>query len=208
MIASRQNSWRLLRFPRQIQISSNKTSFNLCNQFSRSFCSDRGKNNDEISQEDGTPEVDNNLPATVAIPEVWPHLPLLATKRNPVFPRFMKILEVSNPMLIDLIRRKVKLNQPYVGVFMKKDSENDSEVVQKVDDVYGVGTFAQIQELQDLGDKIRLVVVAHRRIRITGQILEELVPEKSGKFCFGFYVKLSPRVCQLKLSYDHSLSDI
>lgn len=35
------------------------------------------------------------LPATVAVPEVWPHLPVIATRRNPVFPRFMKIIEVS-----------------------------------------------------------------------------------------------------------------
>lgn len=178
LVASRQSSLRFTRIPQRIQFS-NKTSFNLCNQFSRSFCSKN--DNDEIPPEEMAPEMDNNLPATVAIPEVWPHLPLLATKRNPVFPRFMKILEVQNPMLIDLIRRKVKLNQPYVGVFMKKDAENEAEVVQKIEDVYGVGTFAQIQEMQDLGDKLRLVVVAHRRIKITGQILEELIPEKPGK---------------------------
>lgn len=35
-----------------------------------------------------------NLPTTVAIPEVWPYLPCIAVNRNPVFPRFMKILEV------------------------------------------------------------------------------------------------------------------
>lgn len=74
---------------------------------------------------------------------------------------------------------------------MKKDNENEAEVVQKVDDVYGVGTFAQIQELQDLGDKLRLVVVAHRRIKITGQILEELVPEKPGKF--------ASKICKLEI---------
>lgn len=82
-----------------------------------------------------------------------------------------------------MIRRKVKLNQPYVGVFMKKDNENESEVVEKLDEVYNVGTFAQIQELQDLGDKLRMVVVAHRRIKITGQILEDLIPTPKGK-CF------------------------
>lgn len=85
-------------------------------------------------------------------------------------------------MLIDLLRRKVKLNQPYIGIFMKKDSETDNEVVDKLDDIFKIGTFAQIQELQDLGDKLRMVVVAHRRIKITGQILEELVPTKKGKF--------------------------
>lgn len=194
LVARSQSSLRFTRIPQRILFPS-KVSYNLCNQFSRNFCSDRGKNdNDEIPPEEMAPEVDNNLPATVAIPEVWPHLPLLATKRNPVFPRFMKILEVQNPMLIDLIRRKVKLNQPYVGVFMKKDTENEAEVVQKIDDVYGTGTFAQIQELQDLGDKLRLVVVAHRRIKITGQILEELTPEKPGKFVFGDCLKFVSRV--------------
>lgn len=41
-----------------------------------------------------------NLPTTVAIPEVWPYLPCIAVNRNPVFPRFMKILEVKNVTLI------------------------------------------------------------------------------------------------------------
>lgn len=117
-----------------------------------------------------------HLPATVAIPEVWPHLPLIATRRNPVFPRFMKILEVSDPALIDLLRRKVKLNQPYAGIFMKRDEDNEKEVVDKLDEVYEMGTFAQIQEIQDMGDKLRLVVVAHRRIKITGQLYEDIEP--------------------------------
>lgn len=75
---------------------------------------------------------------------------------------------------MDLIRRKVRLNQPYVGVFLKKDEDNKSDLVQKLSDVYNIGTFAQIQEMQDLGDKLRLVVTAHRRIKIVGQILEDL----------------------------------
>ncbi|KAL9908821.1 lon protease homolog, mitochondrial isoform 4-T4 [Glossina fuscipes fuscipes] len=149
----------------------------------RRLCSNRNKRDEEeelIEQEPHEYIINKEpqLPATVAVPEVWPHLPLLAIRRNPVFPRFMKILEVTNPMLIDLLRRKVKLNQPYLGIFMKKDSETDNEVVDKLDDIFKIGTFAQIQELQDLGDKLRMVVVAHRRIKITGQILEELVPTK------------------------------
>lgn len=76
---------------------------------------------------------------------------------------------------MDLLRRKVKLNQPYVGVFLKK-TEGEEEIIHNLDDVYSVGTFAQIQELQDLGDKLRMVVVAHRRIKITGQIIENVKP--------------------------------
>lgn len=75
--------------------------------------------------------------------------------------------------MIELIRRKVKLNQPYCGIFLKKNAENEAEVVKNLDDVYHVGVFAQIHEMQDLGDRLRLVVMAHRRIKITGQILDD-----------------------------------
>ncbi|XP_055856781.1 lon protease homolog, mitochondrial isoform X2 [Episyrphus balteatus] len=171
-IATRQ----LIHKPSQTQFL-NHSSRNLTILCSKNFCSAK-KNDDEIDEANGyVVNKDPQLPATVAVPEVWPHVPLLATRRNPVFPRFMKILEVSNPMVIDLIRRKVRLNQPYVGVFMKKDSENENELVENLDDVYRFGTFAQIQELQDLGDKLRIVVVAHRRIRITGQMMEDLTQE-------------------------------
>lgn len=81
-------------------------------------------------------------------------------------------------MLIDLIRRKVKLNQPYAGIFLKKNDDNESEVVDKLSDLHEYGTFAQIQEMQDLGDKLRLVVIAHRRIKIVHQLLEDLSDTK------------------------------
>lgn len=114
-----------------------------------------------------------SLPATVVVPEVWPHLPLIAVNRNPVFPRFIKLIEITNPALIDLIRRKVKLNQPYVGVFLKTSEENESDVVNNLSEVYPIGTFAQIHEIQDLGDRLRLVVMAHRRIQLLGQIVDD-----------------------------------
>lgn len=70
------------------------------------------------------------------------------------------------------------MNQPYVGLFLKKDDENNHDVVAKLSDVYEIGTFAQIQEMQDLGDKLRLVVTAHRRIKITSQLIEDLEDEE------------------------------
>ena len=54
-------------------------------------------------------------------------------------------------------------------------------MVQSIDDVYSIGTFAQIHEVQDLGDRLRLVIMAHRRIKIVGQILEDLTPSKGKK---------------------------
>ncbi|GBL95773.1 Lon protease, mitochondrial [Araneus ventricosus] len=108
----------------------------------------------------------------MTVPDVWPVVPVLAVSRNPVFPKFIKILEISDPSLVDLIRRKVKLNQPYAGVFMKK-FESDSEVVEKLDDIYNVGTFVQIHELQDLGKTLRMVIMAYRRIKISKQVSDD-----------------------------------
>ncbi|XP_016998097.2 lon protease homolog, mitochondrial isoform X2 [Drosophila takahashii] len=147
----------------------------------RFYSRKRDDSDEDVMSEGHGPELmsdrDPQLPATVAVPDVWPHVPLLAMRKNPLFPRFMKIVEVSNPIIMDLLRRKVKLNQPYVGVFLKK-SDGEEELIHNLDDVYSLGTFAQIQELQDLGDKLRMVVVAHRRIRITGQVVEDVPPPK------------------------------
>jgi hypothetical protein len=72
-----------------------QTKYPLC-ILARNFSS---RKNDSDSEDvvPGEPISDfhHDLPATVAVPEVWPHLPVIATKRNPIFPRFMKILEVS-----------------------------------------------------------------------------------------------------------------
>ncbi|KAL3278224.1 hypothetical protein HHI36_013563 [Cryptolaemus montrouzieri] len=131
----------------------------------RRYLSSKGSD-DEVG------EPPSQLPATVAVPEVWPHVPVIAINKHIVFPRFIKLIELTNPQLIELIRRKVKLNQPYCGIFLKKNEENESEVVNNLDDIYHIGVFAQIHEMQDLGDRLRMVVMAHRRIKITGQILD------------------------------------
>ncbi|XP_012501667.1 PREDICTED: lon protease homolog, mitochondrial [Propithecus coquereli] len=112
----------------------------------------------------------------MTIPDVFPHLPLIAITRNPVFPRFIKIIEVKNKKLAELLRRKVRLAQPYVGVFLKKDDNNESDIVESLDEIYHTGTFAQIHEMQDLGDKLRMIVMGHRRIHISRQL--EVEPEE------------------------------
>uniref|UniRef100_A0A674NHC5 Lon protease homolog, mitochondrial n=1 Tax=Takifugu rubripes TaxID=31033 RepID=A0A674NHC5_TAKRU len=98
------------------------------------------------------------------VPEVFPNVPLIAVSRNPVFPRFIKIIEVKNKGLMELLRRKVRLAQPYAGVFLKKDDNNESDVADSLDDIYSTGTFVQIHEMQDLGDKLRMIVMGHRRL--------------------------------------------
>uniref|UniRef100_A0A2A4JX53 Lon protease homolog, mitochondrial n=1 Tax=Heliothis virescens TaxID=7102 RepID=A0A2A4JX53_HELVI len=142
--------------------------------FGRYFSTNKNDPPEEDPEhKDETPLFSSQLPATVAVPEVWPQVPVIAINRNPVFPRFIKLIEISNPALIDLIRRKVKLNQPYVGIFLRKKEDEKSDIVSNLDDLHQVGVFAQIHEMQDMDYKLRLVVMAHRRIKITGQFIED-----------------------------------
>jgi len=55
---------------------------------------------------------------------------------------------------------------------MKKNENNEDGVVGTLEELHRVGTFVQIHELQDLGDKLRLIVMAHRRIAIQEQMTE------------------------------------
>lgn len=47
---------------------------------------------------------------------------------------------------------------------------NESDVVESLDEIYHTGTFAQIHEMQDLGDKLRMIVTGHRRYRATARM--------------------------------------
>lgn len=58
-------------------------------------------NKDDPSEDEPDVKVEpplfsSQLPATVAVPEVWPQVPVIAINRNPVFPKFIKLLEVRN----------------------------------------------------------------------------------------------------------------
>ena len=90
------------------------------------------------------------------VPDNWPVVPIIAINKNPLFPKFHKIVEVTDERLIPVLRQKVRLNHPYAGLFVKKDDENTSEVVKHPDDVYPIGSFVQIVEMQDLGENKNL----------------------------------------------------
>jgi len=122
-----------------------------------------------------------SVPSTVTVPDVWPVVPIVAVNRHPVFPKFIKIIEVNDRSMMEIMRRKVKLNQPYCGIFVKKNDENTDEVVQNMDELYPTGTFAQIVELQDLGSRLRMVLMAHRRIKLKEHVKELPVPPRVPK---------------------------
>ena len=95
------------------------------------------------------------------VPDNWPIVPVIAINKHPLFPKFHKIVEVTDERLVDVLRKKVRLNHPYAGLFVKKDDENTSEVIKHPDEVYPIGSFVQIVEMQDLGKVIDTKQVLH-----------------------------------------------
>ena len=82
--------------------------------------------------------------------------------RNPVFPKFVKFVEVTDKKLAEILRTKCRLGQPYAGAFLRKDG-NTNDSITNLDQVYPVGTFVQITELDDKNERLRMVVNGHRR---------------------------------------------
>uniref|UniRef100_A0A0N5BV13 Lon protease homolog, mitochondrial n=1 Tax=Strongyloides papillosus TaxID=174720 RepID=A0A0N5BV13_STREA len=117
------------------------------------------------------PILEWGAPLKATIPDVWPDVPIIAINRYPLFPGFIKKVDiVKDEKLKELLRRKTALRHPYVGVFVKKDDENRSESVESMKDLYNVGSFAQIIEMRDTGNVIELVLSAIRKIRLLEKI--------------------------------------
>ena len=80
--------------------------------------------------------------------------------------------------MIDLIRKKLQLHVPYAGAFLRKTERfiphcivwdycckhcSEDEVVNSLDDIYNVGTFVQITEMAEQGDRLRMIIQGIRR---------------------------------------------
>ena len=169
--------------------NSSSSSFSSSNNGRSSGRDDDGDHDNPDSKVPVVLQAGNSLMG-MEVPENYPVVPLIPVSRHPLFPKFIKMLEINNKDLVELIRRKVKLNQPYAGIFLRKEPEKSSttdakpaetpkekdkasstvssDMIKSLDEVYNIGAFVQIHEVHDMGDRLRMIVMAHRRIRITG----------------------------------------
>ena len=129
------------------------------------------------------------VPMTPQVPEHWPIVPVLAVNKHPVFPKFIKIVEVTDERLVILLRRNVKLNQPYAGVFVKKDDQNTEDTVKDPEELYPIGSFVQIVEMQDFGNKY--VVHGSKMLEHNRLYLFNIIQVKDG--CHGTSTNLISR---------------
>ncbi|KAL3486382.1 Lon protease-like protein, mitochondrial [Aspergillus germanicus] len=105
-----------------------------------------------------------------SVPDVYPQVMAIPIAKRPLFPGFYKAITIRDPNVATAIQDMMKRGQPYVGAFLFKDENADGDVIEKVDDVYDVGVFAQITAAYPLrGEQsgVTAVLYPHRRIKIS-----------------------------------------
>ncbi|KAH9986486.1 Lon protease C-terminal proteolytic domain-containing protein [Russula vinacea] len=103
-----------------------------------------------------------------SIPENYPQVLALPIARRPLFPGFYKAVVIRNPHVVAAVKEMMKRGQPYLGAFLLKDEQADSDVITDISSVHPVGVFAQITSVEDEKEEgLTAVLYPHRRIKIT-----------------------------------------
>ncbi|KAL4893025.1 putative LON domain serine protease [Aspergillus ambiguus] len=105
-----------------------------------------------------------------SVPEVYPQVMAIPIAKRPLFPGFYKAITIRDPNVATAIQDMMKRGQPYVGAFLFKDENADGDVIEKLDDVYDVGVFAQITAAYPLRGEasgVTAVLYPHRRIKVS-----------------------------------------
>lgn len=106
----------------------------------------------------------DHLSETRHVPEHWPEVPLVATDKLVIFPRFTKTLELTDIREMNSVRHQIANHQPYLGVFLKKNPSQP--LVTDTKDLHEIGSFVHVREVNDFNDRVSIVVNAARRIKL------------------------------------------
>lgn len=142
-----------------------------------------------IEDEDAVSSLVNTIENAVVratVPEVVPEVIGLPVDRRPVFPGFYKTIAVRDEKVGGALIKALKKGQPYVGLFLTKneepgeiseDASASADTIQDLNEIHGVGTFAQIiNVIPAKGSGVTAIVYPHRRVRA----MELLPPKKDG----------------------------
>ncbi|KAJ6641736.1 Lon protease like, mitochondrial [Pseudolycoriella hygida] len=106
------------------------------------------------------------------MPDAFAKVPVIAVDNAPIFPKFTKIIEITDGNLIDFVSKQLQANKMFFGVFLKKSSAQKSEVATDLNDIHRVGTFVHVKDMKIYGDRATLVVEGIRRIKVANEISE------------------------------------
>lgn len=116
------------------------------------------------------------------LPDVYPQMLALPISRRPLFPGFYKAVVISEPRVMKAIKEMEQRQQPYIGAFMLKDSNKDTDIIHDRNDVHEVGVLAQVTSAFPSKDEktgketMTALLYPHKRIKI-----DELFPPKDVK---------------------------
>ncbi|KAI5208039.1 lon protease-like protein [Aureobasidium subglaciale] len=115
-----------------------------------------------------------------SVPDVYPQVLAIPIAQRPLFPGFYKAITIRDPNVIAAVQELLKRGQSYVGAFLLKDPESNTDVINDPSEVYDVGTFCQITGAFPAGHgdekALQAVLYPHRRIKLT-----DLMPPKKGE---------------------------
>ncbi|KAG6369911.1 hypothetical protein JVT61DRAFT_13378 [Boletus reticuloceps] len=157
------------------------------------------------------------------------------TDSHTIFPGFYKAVVVRNPAVVAAIKEMMKRGQPYLGAFLLKDENTDSDVITDINSVHPVGVFAQITSVfsastgagEEKEEGLTAVLYPHRRIKITDLLkageypsLAKVAPEdvqtvsppetpppsSSPELAKGEVSKILPGPVQTSFLHNHAIS--
>lgn len=140
-----------------------------------------------------------------AVPELYPQLLALPITRRPLFPGFYKAVIVKNPAVIKVIQEMMRRGQPYLGAFLLRDNDLETDIITDPKSVHEVGVFAQITSIfpthpnqthqnqnrrdpslkkdeDEFAEGLTAVLYPHRRIRINEVLAPMIDPDDVAKF--------------------------
>lgn len=141
--------------------------------------SSNGQSSSSGSLPPSPPGSSSNSPTQISkqsIPEFYPQVLALPIARRPLFPGFYKAVVVRNPGVVAAIKEMMKRGQPYLGAFLLKDENTDSDVITDINSVHHVGVFAQITSVfaatgkDEKEEGLTAVLYPHRRIKLTSLV--------------------------------------
>ncbi|KAK5960616.1 ATP-dependent Lon protease PIM1 PWA37_002043 [Arxiozyma heterogenica] len=152
----------------------NESKLNSSSSISSSSSSSSQNSNDgnDNNNSSSSSNNNNNKSDNSSIPEIYPQMLALPISRRPLFPGFYKAVVISDERVMKAIQEMLDRQQPYVGAFMLKDSENDTDVIENIGDVYQVGVLAQITSAFPSKDEktgketMTALLYPHRRIKL------------------------------------------
>lgn len=116
-------------------------------------------------------------PNVTELPEVYPQIMALPISRRPLYPGFYKAVIITDPTVMKAIKEMLDRKQPYIGCFLFKDENKDSDVIRSKDEVYETGVLAQITSNVYTKDNhtgvetLTTVLFPHKRIKIDEMFL-------------------------------------